>query len=80
MLFPSRRYSPDISRSWFLLPHDPFFAWVKARHSHAPKWDNHWHYPTISKALAAYLAEHVVRPPEDLISDLGDETGPEATS
>lgn len=69
MLFPSAAYSPDTPRSWFLLPHDPFFDWVKARHGHAPKWEDHWRYPAISKALAAFLTEYQVRPPPERADD-----------
>ncbi len=57
MLFPSAPWRLDVARSWFLVPHDSFFAWVKARHGHTPKWGDLWHYPMVGKDLAAYLAE-----------------------
>ncbi len=64
MLFPSAPWRPDAGRTWFLLPHDPFFAWVKARHGHTPKWGDVWHYPSVGKDLGAYLAEWAVNLPE----------------
>lgn len=65
MLFPSAPYSPGAARSWFLVPHDPFFEWVKARHGHTPKWGEYWHYPSIGRDLAAFLAPYQVRPPAE---------------
>lgn len=62
MLFPSTPWRPDEARTWFLVVHDPFFAWVKARHGHTPKWGDQWSYPTTGKNLAAYLAEWAVKP------------------
>ncbi len=38
MLFPFAPWRSDVTRSCFLGPHDPFFAWVKAGHGHTPKW------------------------------------------
>ncbi len=63
MLFPSAPWRPDVTRTWFFVPHDAFFAWVKARHGHTPKWGDVWHYPSVGKDLAAYLAEWAVKPP-----------------
>lgn len=63
MLFPSAPWRSDATRTWFLVPHDPFFAWVKAQHGHTPKWGEQWSYPSVGKDVAAYLAEWVVRPP-----------------
>jgi len=63
MLFPFAPWRSDVTRSCFLAPHDPFFAWVKARHGHTPKWGDVWYYPSVGKDLAAYLAEWAVRPP-----------------
>ena len=62
MLFPSAPWHPDVTRTWFLVPHDQFFAWVKARHGNTPKWSDVWHYPSIGKDLAAYLTEWAVKP------------------
>ncbi len=63
MLFPSAPWRHEAVRTWFFVPHNPLFAWVKARHSHAPKWGDVWHYPSVGKDLAAYLAEWGVKPP-----------------
>ncbi|GJE62757.1 hypothetical protein [Methylobacterium trifolii] len=65
MLFPSAPYSPGAPRSWFLVPHDPLFDWMKARHGQAPKWADHWRYPVLTKPLAAFLAEYEVRLPTE---------------
>lgn len=65
MLFPSAPYSPAVARTWFLVPHDPFFGWVKARHGHTPKWGDLWHYPSIGRDLAAFLTPYEVRPPAE---------------
>ncbi len=62
MLFPSTRYNAEVAREWFLVPHDHLFAWVENRHGSAPKWDRYWSYPSISKPLASFLAEYVVKP------------------
>lgn len=62
MLFPDRAFTPDAPRSWFLIPHDEFFAWVEARHKPAAGWAGHWSYPHVSKALRAFLASYEVRP------------------
>ena len=58
MLFPSATYVRAASRLWFLIPHDHLFDWAERRHGKAPKWDGHWSYPTISKDLAAFIAEY----------------------
>jgi len=55
MLFPSFQHSQTIARDWFLVPHDFFFEWVKKRHGHAPKWNDVWHYPSLSKNLQIFL-------------------------
>ena len=72
LLCPSAAYTPSVPRSFFLLPHDPFFDWVKTRHGHAPSWADHWRYPAISKALAAFLAEYQVRPSAESAGDAKD--------
>lgn len=54
MLFPD----PDGAipgRDWFLVEHDPFYAWVKERHGASPKWEEAWSYPSISRPLAGFL-------------------------
>lgn len=67
MLFPSAPWRFNAARTWYLVPHDTFFAWVKARHGHTPKWLDAWSYPTTSKDLAAYLAEWTLRSPAEKI-------------
>jgi hypothetical protein len=62
MLFPSAPYAPGTARTWSLVPHNPFYDWVKARHGHTPKWGDHWHYPSIGPDLAAFLASYEVQP------------------
>lgn len=63
MLFPDRSFTPDVRRSWFLIPHDMFFDWVRARHGHAPAWADHWGYPQMGKDLRAFLSDYELRPP-----------------
>jgi len=65
MLFPSAQYRPNMTRQWYLLPHDPFFEWVKNRHGHTPKWSDYWHYPSISKDLFAYLTPWELNAPAE---------------
>lgn len=65
MLFPSASYAPDVPRTWFLVPHDDLFAWVKARHAHTPKWADHWSYPSLGRDLRGFLEPYGVRPPAD---------------
>lgn len=67
MLFPSAHWQADATQRWFLVEHDTFFAWVKARHGHTPKWGDFWSYPTTGKDLAAYLTEWAVSPPADAV-------------
>lgn len=43
MLFPSMPYSSVAVRAWFLVPHDPFYGWVKVRHSHTAKGASNGH-------------------------------------
>lgn len=64
VLFPIGQYEPDLPRRWFLLEHDPFFQWVKQQHGHTPGWEKspRWSYPSLSKKLAAFLAEHELKP------------------
>jgi hypothetical protein len=57
MLFPGPKTATGTTRSWYLVPHDLFHGWVKARHGHAPKWHDAWSYPTMSKKLSAFLSE-----------------------
>lgn len=65
MLFPDRSYTPHKPRLWFLVPHDMFFDWVKARHGHSPGWADHWSYPHVGKDLRAFLTGYEVRPPAE---------------
>jgi len=65
LLFPSALFSPEAPRQWFMIPHDELYAWIKDHHGAAPKWDDHWRYPALTKNLAAYLAPFVVRPPAE---------------
>ena len=65
MLFPSRPYNPTAPRTWFLIPHDDFYAWVLERHGHAKGWTEAWSYPSISKHLAEFLAPHAIVAPTE---------------
>jgi hypothetical protein len=65
MLFPSALYRPAEPRTWFLVPHDPFYAWVLARHGHAKGGNEAWSYPGISQKLAAFLAPHAIVAPAE---------------
>jgi hypothetical protein len=63
MLFPGPKSNTATGRTWFLVPHDRFYEWVKDRHSHTPKWNKAWSYPTVSKTLSAFLAEFAIAAP-----------------
>ncbi|TXM66778.1 hypothetical protein FV226_22950 [Methylobacterium sp. WL12] len=67
MLFPSMPYSSGAVRAWFLVPHDPFYGWVKVRHGHTAKWGEQWSYPATSRYLAAFLDPYEVRPPAEAV-------------
>jgi hypothetical protein len=54
MLFPDPK-STGLGRKWFLVPHDQLYEWVKGRHGHAPKWNEAWSYPTVSRELGRFL-------------------------
>lgn len=46
MLFPGARTNTTaFGRKWFLVLHDKFYEWVKAKHGHTPKWNEAWNYP-----------------------------------
>jgi len=53
MLFPSAPYSNE-PRTWYLLPHDEFYEWVKERHGNTPRWAECWHYPSVSASLRSF--------------------------
>jgi len=61
MLFPSAKYSPEERRDWFLIQHDFLFDWMKKKHGQAPKWDDHWNYPTISAELGSILGPFIIK-------------------
>ncbi len=53
MLFPEPGYR--LGRPWYLVEHDKLYSWFERRHSRAPKWDQHWRSPTVTKALRLFL-------------------------
>jgi hypothetical protein len=75
MLFPSARYSSAEARDWFLISHDQLFEWVKRRHGHAPKWDQRWSYPNISRDLKALLEGFKLSAPSENRDDKFMESG-----
>ena len=60
MLFPGPQIGTGLARKWFLVPHDELYKWVKNRHRHAPKWNDAWSYPSISRALGRFLDDFAV--------------------
>jgi hypothetical protein len=58
MLFPDKKSSSG--RKWFLVPHNKFYEWTKGNHGHAPKWNEAWSYPSISRELRRFLDEFAV--------------------
>ena len=60
MLFPSTKFSADVRREWFLVPHDTLYKLVKEKHGHAPKFDGEWSCQTVPKADLKFLAKFVV--------------------
>jgi len=65
LLFPSAKFKLGVARTWFLIPHDDLFGWIKDRHGHTPKWGDWWSYPTMSVALRSFLADRVIGAPAD---------------
>ncbi|HEV8413032.1 MAG TPA: hypothetical protein VGQ49_05525 [Bryobacteraceae bacterium] len=61
MLFPDPE-GPQPGRSWFLVEHDQFFQWVKARHGTAQRWTDAWSYPRISADLRQWLEPFKLQP------------------
>ena len=57
MLFPNPN-KPVHAREWYLVEHRKLFEWVKAKHGHAPKWNDAWSYPHASAALLTFLEPH----------------------
>jgi hypothetical protein len=60
MLFPSGPSSP---RAWYLIPHDPFFEWVKGRHGHTKKWKERWHYTNMPREWREFLRAYEIKLP-----------------
>jgi hypothetical protein len=60
MLFPEP--NGTAGRQWFLVPHDKLYKWTKDRHGRAPKWNEAWSYPSISKELRKFLEKFAVNP------------------
>lgn len=58
MLFPDPKGSSG--RKWFLVPHNRFYEWTKGKHGHAPKWNEAWSYPSISRELGRFLVGFAV--------------------
>jgi len=48
MLFPEFVGSSN-GRSWFLVPHDQLFAWIKDRHGHTLGWCEAWSYLLVAR-------------------------------
>lgn len=65
MLFPSARFDPTHTRRWYLVPHDALYAYVMARHGHAPKWNAAWSYPATPVHLFEFLASSEILPPAE---------------
>ena len=60
MLFPDPKNGRE--RTWFLVPHDSFYQWTQDKHRHAPKFNQAWSYPFVSKELGVFLKEFAVKP------------------
>lgn len=60
MLFPEP--GCVAGRRWFLVPHDELYSWTKGKHGRAPRWNEIWSYPSISKELRNFLEKFVVAP------------------
>lgn len=58
LLFPSEKYAGQACRDWYLVPHDRLYDWTKAKHGRAPKWQDEWSYPSLSKELRHFLGKH----------------------
>jgi hypothetical protein len=61
MLFPDPQ-GPQPGRPWFLVEHDEFFQWVKARHGTAQGWTDAWSYPRMSADLRQWLERFKLQP------------------
>jgi len=60
MLFPDPKSGTGPGRKWFLVPHDKLYEWMKEKHGDAPKWNDTWHDPQISRELLGFLDEFAV--------------------
>ena len=72
MLFPIGPFTPEKPRSWYLVPHDPLFVEVEARHGHTPGWTGRWHSAKPSAALRDFLAAYQIKPPAERDLETGD--------
>lgn len=61
MLFPDPQ-GPQPGRPWFLVEHDEFFQWVKARHGTAQGWTDVWSYLRMSADLCQWLERFKLQP------------------
>ena len=61
MLFPDPQGA--IGRSWYLVPHDEFFNWVKNRHGRAPKWKDFWSDSYLSRDMTEFLERFRISSP-----------------
>src|ERR1700730_11104581 len=60
MLFPGGRSNSETGRNWFLVPHDLFYEWVKAKHGHTPRCSDARNFP---KQLSAFLYDFAISTP-----------------
>ena len=63
MLFPDPAGRRP-GRPWFLIEHDEFFEWVKARHGHTAGWTDAWSFPRINTELRNFLQAFKVQSAE----------------
>jgi hypothetical protein len=61
MLFPECPYVPNKRRSWYLVPHNILFDWLKGRHGHAAGWNDVWGVRSLSKEQRAFLEKYEVK-------------------
>jgi len=60
MLFPDPSGGSASGRKWYLVPHNLLYRWMKKEHGHAPKWNDSWSDPTVSKRLGKFLKPFVI--------------------
>jgi hypothetical protein len=64
MLFPDRPWQPLTNRTWYLVPHDKLYDYLKSRHGRAKGWKDAWSKRNVPEADQPFLKKFIVRIPK----------------